>query len=303
MVNGGRWSVPAIGLFAAWMVGNPVGFQLPGAESNEDPQSASAQLYELKYHFRPGQQLRTRVVHLSTTETRIRGVTQESKSRSNSVKVWKILGSDAHGRVQFEHVVESVDMWQKVTGRPEVAYNSRTDKRAPPEYELAADSVGAVISRVTVDEYGEVYARKDFKPIPNFGLGQITTPLPKGQVPVGHQWDFPTELALYLPDGQVKRVKTRQLYTLESVRTGVATISVKTQVLTPVNDARLEIQLMQQIANGAIKFDIDEGRILWRQMDWDETVIGFHGPDSYVKYLARYIEEYLPEETAVAAVP
>ncbi|GIW93770.1 MAG: hypothetical protein KatS3mg110_1811 [Pirellulaceae bacterium] len=262
--------------------------------------TSAGDLYELKYQFHPDQPLRSRVVHLVTTETRIRGVTQESKSRSNSVRVWRVLGTDPDGRVQFEHVVESVDMWQKVTGRPEVSYNSLTDKHPPPEYELAAESVGATISIVTVDQFGEVYARKDFKPIPNFGLGQITTPLPRGKVPVGHQWEFPTEIALYLPDGRVKRVKTRQLYTLESVKTGVATISVKTQVLTPVNDPRIQIQLMQQLANGIIKFDIDEGRILFRQIDWDETVIGFHGPDSCVKYLARYVEEYLPDESPVA---
>lgn len=271
--------------------------------SAEAAATESTPRYELKYKFRLGEQIRTRVVHLTTTETRIRGMTQESKARSNSVKVWRILGRDAQGHVEFEHVVESVDMWQKVTGRPEVAYDSQRDKHAPPEYELAADSVGQVITRVTVNERGDVFARKDFKPVPNFGLGQITTPLPEGPVPIGHQWEFPTEYALYLPDGQVKRVKTRQLYTLESVKTGVATISVKTQVLTPVKDPRLEIQLMQQLTQGVIKFDVDAGRVLSRQFDWDATVIGFHGPDSYIKYLARYVEEYLPEETAIAARP
>ncbi len=292
----GSWRLGLAGSLVGLVIGwnTPLKGEAPVATSDAEPR------YELKYQFRVDQPLRSRVVHLVTTETRIRGVTQESKSRSNSIKLWRVLGTDAEGHVRFEHIVESVDMWQKVAGRPEVSYNSVTDKRPPPEYELAAESVGQTISLVTVDEYGEVYERRDFKPIPNFGLGQITTPLPKGKVPIGHQWEFPTEVALYLPDGRVKRVRTRQLYTLESVKTGVATISVKTQVLTPVNDPRIEIQLMQQIANGVIKFDIDEGRVLYRQMDWDETVIGFHGPDSCVTYLARYIEEYLPDEVSIA---
>ncbi len=259
--------------------------------------------YELRYTFREGEIIRTRVTHLATTETTIRGTTQESKSRSISTKIWKIIGIDDQGAFRFEHQVENVEMWQKVTGRPEVTYNSATDAKAPAEYELAAESIGVPITRVTVDAHGEVKDREDLKPSPNMGLGQITPPLPTGKVKIGHQWEFPTEIAVYMPDGRVKRVKTRQLYTLESVKTGVATIKVKTQVLTPLNDPKIEVQLVQQITNGQIKFDLDAGRILSKQLDWDESVLGFNGAESNFKYLARITEEYLPPEPKVANKP
>jgi hypothetical protein len=31
-------------------------------------------------------------------------------------------------------------------------------------------------------------------------------------------------------------------------------------------------------------------------MNWDETVVGFNGADSMMKYLARFTEELLPAE-------
>jgi hypothetical protein len=75
------------------------------------------------------------------------------------------------------------------------------------------------------------------------------------------------------------------------VETGIATISVRTEILTPVTDPRVQSQLVQRMQHGEIKFDIDAGRIHSKQMDLDETVIGFSGQNSMMKYLARLTEE------------
>lgn len=257
--------------------------------------------YELHYKFHPGEVIKTQVVHLATTDTTIRGNTQSSRSRSVSTKVWKITDINEAGEITFEHSVEKVEMWQHVSGREEVTYNSETDEKPPLQYELAAETIGVPLAIVTVDQHGEVVRRDDLKQGGNIGLGQITTPLPPGKVKIGAQWHFPTEIAVYLPDAQLKRIKTRQQYTLTSVKTGVATIQVKTQVLTPVNDPKIESQLIQQLTNGEIKFDMDDGRILSKKMDWDELVIGFSGPESTLKYLARFTEDYLPSEKKVAS--
>jgi hypothetical protein len=77
----------------------------------------------------------------------------------------------------------------------------------------------------------------------------------------------------------------------------VATIQVSTQVLTPVNDPKVKSQLVQRLQRGTIKFDLDTGRLLHKQMDASEEVIGFSGPESHMQYLARLTEEPLsPDE-------
>lgn len=298
-----RFSSSMLVLSCICALGLRSGLAADGAAEANKPSEAQPQgdeQYELRYKFQKGDVVKTKVVHLATTETTIRGNTQASRSRSISTKVWKILDVTEDGRVSFEHSVEKVEMWQHVTGRPEISYNSESDKNPPLEYERAAETIGVPLAIVTVDPQGEVVEREDLRTSVNIGLGQITTPLPKGKVKIGAQWDFPTEISVQMPDGKIKRIKTRQLYTLTAVKTGVATIAVKTQVLTPVNDPKIESQLVQQLTNGEIRFDIDAGRVLSKQMDWDETVIGFSGAESTLKYLARFTEEDIRQEPRVA---
>lgn len=282
--------------------------------AGEDPHSSelSAQLQaakdklvsgeecELRYQFSPGETVRWKVVHLGTTETTIRGNTQTSKSRSVSTKRWLVSRVDNEGNFTFSHSVDDVEMWQKVSDRPEIRYSSKTDDQVPPEYQHVAKTLGQPLTTVTIRPDGGIVHRDGDSPHVNFGLGEIVMMLPEKPVRTGSRWYEPSELHVRLPEGPLQKIKIRKLYTFERLQTGVATISVKTEVLTPVNDARIQSQLVQQLTNGTIKFDVDAGRVLSKQMDWDTTVVGFSGADSMLKYLARFTEELLAPE-AVAA--
>lgn len=255
---------------------------------------APATEYLLRYKFEPDEIIRWRVTHLGSTETTIQGNTQGSKSRSVSTKLWRVTQVDDEGNITFTHSVDHVEMWQKLSDRPEVNYDSEKDAEAPPEYEQVAKTLGVVLATVTVAPDGQIIKRDGDTPLLNLGLGDIIMLLPPKAVKAGSRWHEPSELQARDASGQVKRIKTRKSYTLEKVQAGVATISVKTEVLTPINDARLQSQIVQQLTNGTIKFDVDAGRLISKQMDWDETVIGFNGADSQLKYLARITEELLP---------
>lgn len=261
--------------------------------------------YKLRYRFVPGEVVRWKVVHLVTVETKIQGVSQTAKTSSASIKAWKILDADQSGKIRFAHVVESVNMWQGVSGRADVKYNSQTDEKPPEEYAHVAKSIGLPLATVTIDLSGKVLDRKSPTEGPNFnaGLGELTIPLPEGSVKVGSEWTVPDEVIVRLEDRQIKKIKTRQLYTLQAVETGIATINVETQVLTPVDDPKVKSQLVQRLTSGSIKFDIDAGRVLSKQMDLDETVLGFNGADSSMAYRARFTEEIQKEDPATAKKP
>lgn len=251
----------------------------------------------LRYQFSPGEVFRTKVTHLVALETTIQGVTETAKTQSVSTKAWKINEVSADGQVTFDYVVESVSMWQQMSGRQEVRYDSTKDQQPPPEYQHVAGSVGEPMATVTIAPHGEIIRRENSLAQFNPGIGELTITFPDQPVPVGHQWATEGELPLRArPTDPIKRVKLRQQYTLEKVQTGVATINVTTQVLTPLNDPALQSQLIQRVKRGVIKFDVDAGRILSQQMDSDETVVGFNGPDSNMKYLSRLTEEALREE-------
>ncbi|MCO6459546.1 MAG: hypothetical protein J5I93_29890 [Pirellulaceae bacterium] len=263
--------------------------------------SAEDAAYTLRYRFHAGETLRSEVVHQVTVETRIRGTTQVAKTRSAAVKVWKIQDVAENGHVTFEHSVAHVDMWQSVSGRQVIRYDSRQGQPPPPGYEAVAESIGVPLSTVTIDTSGRVVERKDNRPQFNPGIGELTVPLPRDPVKVGQQWSEPDEVRIHLPGEPQQRIKTRQLFTLRSVKTGIATIEVKTEVLTPLDDPAVEAQLVQRLQEGTVKFDLDAGRLVARQMDMDKTVVGFNGADSQMEYLARFSEQTLEGEVDSAA--
>lgn len=285
------WAAPSTRAWAAEATGQPAA---PAA-------AAPRPEYLLRYKFAPGEAVRWKVVHLGTTETKISGNTQTSRSRSVSTKLWQVHDVSDNGDVTFTHSVENVDMWQQISDRPEVSYDSTKDARVPPEYQQVAETLGKPLTTVTISANGEIRKKDTESPRLNFGLGDIVMLLPPKPVHAGSRWYEPAELQVRHPDGRVERIKIRKLYTLEKVQTGVATIQVTTEVLTPVNDPRIQAQLVQQLTNGAIKFDVDAGRVMAKQVDWDETVVGFNGAESLMKYLARFTEELQPDETPVAA--
>lgn len=245
----------------------------------------------LTYRYQDGEQLCYRVEHVSTVETRMKGVFQTSKSRSESVKVWKITEINSQDKtMQFEHRIQSVDMWNEVTGQKPVRYNSQTDEKPPAQYANVAESVGVPLALITINEHGQVLARKDHVPQMDIGMGGTSIPLPVGAVPVGHEWSSAVDLRVRDSQQRSLVIKTRQVYRLSNVSAGIATITVKTQVLTPLRDPAVRSQIVQRLSDGEIKFDVDAGRLLRRELNWRETVVGFSGQDSNMKYMARLIE-------------
>jgi len=245
----------------------------------------------LRYEFSPGEVFRCKVTHLTTVDTKIRGVTETAQTRSVSTKVWKILNVDQAGNVTFSYTVEDASMWQQLSGREEIRYDSSKDEEPPDEYRHVAETVGVPLGTITISPSGEILRRENARPQFNPGIGELTIPLPPQPVQVGESWTRDGELPIRLNDGKVKRVKTRHVYQLKKVQTGVATIAARTEVLTPVDDPAVQSQLVQRVKRGEVRFDVDAGRVLHQQMDIDETVLGFSGADSMMKYLSRLTEE------------
>lgn len=279
-----------------------LGLVLPAAADDdvaadlERVKASLAPAYSLAYKYAGGDEERTKVVHLVTVETKIKGTTETASTRCVSTKLWKIVRVEPNGNIVFENSVEDVNVWQKLTGRAEIRYDSATDKTPPPGHEHFAAMVGKVLSVITMDPHGRVVSRDDKQKQFNPGIGELSVPFPSDPVKIGATWSIPDEVRVNLKDGTVKKVATRQQYKLEKVEAGVATIGVQTQVLTPVNDPKVQSQLVQRLQRGTIKFDLEAGRLIHKQMDLDESVLGFNGPDSHMQYLARFTEE--PANTA-----
>ncbi len=273
------------------------------ADKPAAPAKDAAEKYLLQYKFHAGEQIRSKVKHLASIETTISGTTQKTDMASLSTKLWHVTKVDPAGAMTFENSVESVDMRNRMSGRQEVRYNSETDKTAPPGYATVANSIGKVLSVITIDRTGEVLKRDEKAVQQGVGAsgGLIVPPLPKDSIAVGHVWSAPSTVNVKLKDDTFKEIKTRQRYELQKVESGVAVIAVETQILTPVTNPEIQVQLIQRLTKGEIRFDIAAGRMLSQHLDLDEQVLGFSGADSSMHYVAQFTEDLIPPETKTAA--
>ncbi len=273
--------------------------------------------YALRYKFHPNETLRWEVEHRSMVRATVSGTTQDSATLSTSIKAWQVTDVQPDGTATIEHRVEWVDMRQKLTGRAEVRYDSRTGAKPPPGFETAARSVGVPLATMKMNTQGKLLERKrhEVKDEKNKSKkaaqpesdvkndAWVTIPLPEEAVPVGHTWSIPQDIEIPLPSGMVKKVKAIQKFVLEEVKTGVATIQVSTEILTPITDPAVESQLVQREVSGRVRFDIDAGRILDQRMDIDKHVVGFRGGASSLHYVNRFTERLVTEPVKTAEKP
>jgi hypothetical protein len=272
----------------------------PKADQASTPEPA----YLLRYKFHAGETLRWNVVHRCQIRTSISGTTQTAETTTGSVKAWRVYEVKPKGQIVFDHMVESVDMRHRLTGRDEVRYNSLTDPVAPKGFEDLARAVRVPLALVTIDAQGKLLERKqNFVKAAVAGQGEITIQLPERPVAVGGCWTCLNNLDVPLSDGTTRRFKTIQTFKLQDVKTGVATISMSTQFATPLQDPAIEAQVLQYENAGSVRFDIDAGQILSRQIDVDKTVVGFRGEASSIRYVARSTEAFLAAPYKLASKP
>ena len=212
---------------------------------------SAGETYTLRYQFHPGETLRWDVEHRTRVRTSVSGTTETVETLSKSLKVWRVKEVKPDGEVTFEHSVEWLQMRQKYADRDEVRYDSRTGAKPPACFAGMDKSVGVPLAVVTMDAKGKVLKRQrnDVRAMPH-NEGSMTIPLPDEAVPVGYTWSHPDDIDVPLETGGIKKIKAIQQFTLEQVKTGVATIHVSTNIITPVADPAIESKLVQRRATG-----------------------------------------------------
>ena len=142
-----------------------------------------------------------------------------------------------------------------------------------------------------------VVARSDTQNPPHLGMGDVTLPLPENPVAVGATWEIPREMRIPRKDGSSRLLKFRELFKLEKVSAGIATISVRSEPLSTISDPSEEAQVLQQLSNGTIRFDLDAGRMVSKDLAWDHEVVAFSGPGSVLEYSARLDDHLVTVDT------
>jgi hypothetical protein len=246
------------------------------------------QQFELRYNLQQGETIRWSVEQIASTDTRMAGHEEKSSLRSRSVHSWTVESVDSLGNMTFRNQLDSASEWQKVGDDEPVSYDSESGEETPDIYLATAEKIGKPIATTTIDPQGGIVNRVDHITVAELGMGSITIPLPGKPVSIGEQWEVPEDIHARRKDKSIKTIKTRIQYTLRSVENGIAAISFRREVLTPIEDPWIEMQLQQKINQGTIQFDVARGRVVKKLVQWDEQVQGFEGNDSFLRYLGTY---------------
>ncbi|WP_372715832.1 hypothetical protein [Novipirellula sp.] len=262
------------------------------------------QRYTLRYSLKTGEKLHYQVTHAAKTKTRIRGAEEISTVHTVSQRHWDVLAANADGETTIDHIVDSVEMTQQQGEQEEVRWDSLSDEEPPAIFGRVSEQIGKKLSTLTFDSRGVEIKRENHGGTKaSLGMGTLTLQLPEEALAIGDSWSVPHEVKARLDNGEVKVIKIRERYTLDKVQTGVATLSLRSEPLTPINEESVRAQVVQQLSNGTIRFDIDNGRMLSKQLDWDETVVGFQGANSLMEYRSRMTEKLVDGVERTAQKP
>ena len=252
------------------------------------------QQYSLRYRIPKGAKYRWSVEHTASTRTKISNSSNETSSRSNSVKVWKVDSVDSKGNMTFVHLIESVLMWQKNGESEPIEFDSREKgKTVPPEYESIPEKIGVPLATFTINPQGQVVDRKSTLKNARFGAGDITVPFPSKPISIGHEWYVPSTLNASEKSGKRVHLKSRIHYTLSNVKGDKAFIAFRTEVLSPIESEKIRSQIMQQMTEGYLVFDMKKGVPIRKEVEWDEKVHGYEGPNSFLSYNGKLSERLL----------
>ncbi|QDT61667.1 hypothetical protein SV7mr_42060 [Stieleria bergensis] len=268
----------------------------------EDP--AAEKTYSLRYALKEGQQLHYQVTHVAKTKTRINGTEEQSSVHTISDRHWEVVQADDESQT-FDHILDSVQMTQQAGDKEEVRWSSKTDEIPPTSFQNVASQIGKAISTISINARGQELDRVEAQPSKSgrLGMGTLAIAMPEDPIAVGASWSIPREIKTKTPDKTVKMIKIRELYTLKKVSAGVATISVRSEPLTPIHEESVRAQVIQQLSNGTIRFDLDAGHMISKELTWDETVVGFQGASSMMEYRARMTEQFVDDVVRTATRP
>ena len=255
------------------------------------------QQYLLRYKFKKGEQLRYQTTQKMTQEALgenqrkidISTVLQKRRFRVTSVKA----NGDARATMQFEKV-----HMELLSGDadPIVFDSSMTLKEVPRLYQAAARKLRGVAPEFVLPTGGIALDKEGVEIVPEKGRACFMVLLPDKPVAVGDTWKSTLEVKVRLTTEVDRTIRLLRTNRLNQVEDGIAHITVSTSVISRVVSAQVKTQLLQATPQGKIEFDIENGRVLRRELNFDSSVLGAFGPGTMLTAKGQTVEELLPPE-------
>jgi hypothetical protein len=280
---------------------------LPGTiQADEPAPPAETARHTLRYQFVADQVLRYEIGNDRTIDIQASGLQETVQHGETSVKRFLVKGTDKSGVAELEVTIERVRLSAQGQGA-NITWDSDDEAPAPPEFRGLKGTIGHPLGTVSITPLGKIVDAQQAgvgSAAPQVKEGQLDLLplLPESPVAVGDSWKQEFSLDVVIETPPYKRpVTIQRKFTLLSVENGIATVDERTFVLTPPDDPKEEAQLLQRTPGGTFTIDIENGRLIQRELKIDNRVVGFQGPQTEMKVVGTRIDRYLPQTQTAAA--
>lgn len=273
--------------------------------AEEAPPAADAAAYTLRYRFGPDETLRYEIGNDRTIDIQASGLQERVQHGETSVKRFQVQRVDATGAADLEVTIERVRLSAQGQGE-NILWDSDDQAPPPAEFRGLKGTIGRPLGTVSITPLGKIVdARQQGagSAAPQVKEGQLDLLplLPEAPVAIGGSWKQEFSLDVVMETPPYKRpVTIQRKFTLLSVENGIATVDERTFVLTQPLDPKEEAQLLQRTPSGTFTLNLEQGRLIERNLKIDSRVVGFQGLQTEMKVVGTRVDRYLPPEQTAA---
>ncbi|HWL09823.1 MAG TPA: DUF6263 family protein [Planctomicrobium sp.] len=260
---------------------------------------------QLRYRFEEGQIVRYRVVLNDDYRIHVGETTEEPYSHQSSTKSYRVKSVNPDGSAVLELKIEEIQLEILQNGE-KLSFDSRSakDKDRPPVFLALEGLIGEPHLQLTISPRGEI---SDYKPLvakdqvpndPASAAFDVLVALPEKAVTVGESWKEDFTANIMIPPGLKKPVRMQRTYMLKSYEQNRAEIEIKTRVLTVLDDAEEEMQLLRRRPHGTVIIDTARGLLVSKKLSQDNEVTGFNMGASVIRFQQKQDEVLVETKSA-----
>lgn len=296
----------------------PAGTPPAAASEAENGKSTAEQTWSLRYQFHPGQQLRYQSQQQMTLEAQVGENHRLDVSQVRQVRRYGV--SETNGDLtKLSMQFEDVWMQRQVDQEPAVEFRSSMKPNEVPEvFKNVAHSLrGAApifrmntLGRSVTSAAGAGAGESANAPVAPASApardasadpGSFLMLLPESATAIGGTWKEEFQVQVRGGENLQLPVQILRTYRLESVENGIARVTFRSSVQTPLRGTVIRSQLIQATPSGSFLLDISRGQMVRREFRWNETVIGALGPESILSSHGTQTDELLRADAEPAA--
>ena len=290
-----------------------------GVAGAADNQTAPAEadalpVYTFRYQFKQDEVLDYEVDHETTLITTSPELTERVKNEVHSRKNQRVVATDSAGNATLELAIGWAKMSAQFDDAQPMVFDSKHPDDCPEVYENVRQIIGQPLARVRVSPRGKMLsstpllrptllARAQMLPGDNSSesndpLRNFLVEFPEEPLKVGEGWTNTFKVKVQLTRRLSQNVTLQRSYELTEVKDHLATIKMRTALITPIRDGRILAQLIQMTPSGTIVFDLEHGRIVSRTLTIDKTEVGVIGGSSSMQAKSKREERWIaPHKT------